>query len=100
MPNESEKKVAVHKKHVARLARERQQSRIILYVFIGIISVVAMLLLYGYLDVNYFQAKRPVAKVGDVEILSQDFESRVQLQRQQCGLQRVAQTQVDPSGFA
>ncbi len=83
MPNESEKKAAIHKKHVARLARERQQSRMILYAFIGIISVVVLLLLYGYLDVNYFQAKRPVAKVGDVEILSQDFESRVRLQRQQ-----------------
>lgn len=83
MPNESGNNPVLHKKHVARLQREQQQSRIILYVFFGIIVGVVLLLLYGYLDINYFQAQRPVAKVGDVEIASKDFESRVRLQRQQ-----------------
>lgn len=84
MANEPGKKsVANTKKHVARLQREQQQSRIILYVFIGILSTVVLLLVYGFLDIKYFQLKRPVAKVGEVEILASQFEPRVRLQRQQ-----------------
>ena len=83
MPNEQGKKSVLHKKHVARLQRENQQSRIILYAFIGIMTAVVLLLVYGYLDIKYFQLQRPVAKVGDTEILANQFEARVRLQRQQ-----------------
>lgn len=83
MSQESGKKPVVHKKHVARLQRERQQSRIILYTFFGILGAVVLLLLYGWLDAQYFQLQRPIAKVGDVNILVKDFEPRVRLQRQQ-----------------
>jgi len=83
MPNELGKKTVLHKKHVARLQRETQQSRIILFVFIGIMTAVLLLLGYGYLDINYFQHQRPVAKVGEVEISGRKFEARVRLQRQQ-----------------
>lgn len=83
MPNESGRQPVLHKKHVARLERERQQSRIILYTFIGILAAVVLLLGYGYLDINYFQLKRPVAKVGATNILAGQFEARVRLQRQQ-----------------
>lgn len=76
-------KSALHKKHIARLERERRQSRIILYTFIGIVAAVALLLGYGLLDMNYLQLQKPVAKVGDVEILAKDFEPRVRLERQQ-----------------
>lgn len=83
MPNEQGKKSALHKKHIARLQRETQQSKIILYSFIGMMTIVVLLLVYGYLDINYFQAQRPVAKVGNTEILAKQFEARVRLQRQQ-----------------
>jgi parvulin-like peptidyl-prolyl isomerase len=84
MPTESGNKPVIHtKKHVARLERERRQSRIILYTFFGILAAVILLLAYGFLDVNYFQLQKPVAKVGDVEISAAKFESRVRLQRQQ-----------------
>ena len=87
MPNESGKNPVLHKKHVARLQRERQQSRLILYVFIGILAAVVLLLGYGYLDIKYFQLQRPVAKVGETEILASQFEARVRLQRQQLLMQ-------------
>lgn len=87
MDNELGKKPVTHKKHVARLERERQQSRMILYVFIGILSAVVLLLVYGYLDINYFQLQKPVAKVGETEILAKDFQARVRLQRQQLLMQ-------------
>lgn len=83
MPNEQDKKPVLHKKHVARQQREQQQTRIILYVFFGILVAVVLLLLYGWLDIKYFQSNRPVAKVGDTKILVRDFEPRVRLQRQQ-----------------
>lgn len=83
MPNEQGKKPVLHKKHIARLQREQQQSKIILYTFIGILVAVLLLLLYGYLDINYFQLQKPVAKVGDAEITAKQFEARVRLQRQQ-----------------
>jgi parvulin-like peptidyl-prolyl isomerase len=83
MTNESGHKPALHKKHVARLQRENQQSRMILYAFIGIVAAVLLLLGYGFLDINYLQLQQPVAKVGNVEILVNQFEPRVRMQRQQ-----------------
>ncbi len=83
MPDEQGKKPVLHKKHVARLQRETQQSRIILFTFIGIMTAVVLLLVYGYLDIKVFQLQRPVAKVGDTEIIAKQFEARVRLQRQQ-----------------
>lgn len=84
MTNESGKKPVppAHKKHVARLEREKQQTRLILYVFFGILATVIVLLVYGWLDVNYFQLQKPVAKVNEAEIYLQDFEPRVRLERQ------------------
>ncbi len=83
MTNESGHKPVLHKKHIARLQRENQQSRIILYAFIGIVTAVILLLGYGFLDINYLQLQKPVAKVGNVEILVNQFEPRVRMQRQQ-----------------
>lgn len=83
MPNESGKKPAPqHKKHVARLQREKEQTRLILYALFGILGVVIVLLVYGWLDTAYFQVNKPVAKVGETEILLKDFEPRVRLERQ------------------
>ena len=84
MANEQGKKPVVHtKKHIARLERERRQSRLILYIFIGILVTVIGLLGYGYLDLNYLQLRRPVATVGGKNILVREFESHMRLQRQQ-----------------
>lgn len=83
MSNESGRKPVIHKKHVARLEREQQQTRLILYIFFGILATVVLLLFYGWLDVNYLQLNRPVAKVGDSEIILKNFEPRVRLRRQQ-----------------
>ena len=42
-----------------------------------------LLLVYGYLDINYFRLQQPVAKVGEREIFVNQFQPRVRLQRQQ-----------------
>ncbi|MCC6260474.1 MAG: peptidylprolyl isomerase [Anaerolineales bacterium] len=83
MSNEPGHKPAAHKKHIARLERERKQTKIALYTFFGILAAVVLLLVYGFLDVNVFQLNKPVAKVGDVEIPASEFEARVKLYRGQ-----------------
>lgn len=84
MPNDQGRKPVVHtKKHIARLERERRQTRLILYTFVGIFVVVVGLLLYGFLDLNYFQLNRPVAKVGENEIQLKQLDARIRLRRQQ-----------------
>lgn len=84
MSNEPGRRPVLHtQKHVARLERERKQTRIILYSFFVILASVLLLLGYGFLDIKYLQLNKPVAKVGDVEIIEKDFEARVRLQRQQ-----------------
>ncbi len=82
MPSERGKKPAIHtKKHIDRLHRERRQTRLILAIFIGMLVVVASMLIWGWLDVKYFQLQKPIAKVGDVEISISDFQTRVRLER-------------------
>ena len=71
MANSREQKPVVHsKKHIARLDRERRQTRLILAAFIGILVIVVGLLIYGYVDMKYLQPRRPVAEIGDTEVSS------------------------------
>jgi len=73
----------MHKKHIARLERERQQSRIILYSFIFIVVAVIGLIGYALIDQTYLQLKRPVAKIGETKISVENFQARARLYRQQ-----------------
>jgi peptidyl-prolyl cis-trans isomerase D len=82
MANPREHKPVVHsKKHIARLERERRQTRLILAGFIGILVVVLGLLIYGYVDTKYLQPARPVAEIGDVGIPVKVWQARVRLER-------------------
>jgi parvulin-like peptidyl-prolyl isomerase len=84
MANPRENKPVLHtKKHIARLEREQLQTRIILFSFIGILVIAVGLIVYGYLDVKYFQALQPVAKVGNVNIPIGEWQARVRMQRGQ-----------------
>ncbi len=80
--NRAPKPVVHTRKHLARLERERRQTRLILISFVGILVVSAGLLVYGWLDVNYFQLQKPVARVGNVEITSAEFQTRAKVQRE------------------
>ncbi len=82
MVNPRENKPVLHtKKHIARLERERTQTRIILFSFLGILVIIIGLVVYGYLDVRYFQALQPVAKVGSVSIPVGEWQARVRMER-------------------
>jgi len=75
------KQKVISKKHVARLERERRQVRLIRFVAIGVVAVVILILAYGYLDLNYLQARKPVAEVNGEKITTKEFQARVVLQR-------------------
>jgi parvulin-like peptidyl-prolyl isomerase len=82
MANPRDQKPVIHtKKHIARLERERRQTRYILAAFIGMVVIVIGLVIYGYVDIRYLQPRRPVAEVGDVAISAQAWQARVRMER-------------------
>lgn len=81
MANQGSNPKATTKKHIARLARERQQVRLIRAIAIGGIVLVVALLGYGYLNLNYFQLQEAAAEVNGEKITIGQWQERVQLQR-------------------
>jgi parvulin-like peptidyl-prolyl isomerase len=82
MSNPRENKPVLHtRKHMARLEREQRQTRWILISFIVIVVSVVGLVGYAYLDANYLQFRRPVARVGNVSLTVAEWQSRVRMQR-------------------
>lgn len=71
----------VTKKHVAKLERERRQVALVRTIAVGMIALVALLLVYGYLEINYLQLRKPVAEVNGQKITTADWQERIQLQR-------------------
>ncbi len=71
------------KKHIARLERERQQTRLIKIAATLIVLAVVLILGYGYLDINVLQLRQPVAEVNGEKITTKEFQARVQIQRRQ-----------------
>ena len=73
----------VTKKHTARLERERRQINLIRGVALAGIVIVGLLLAYGYLRLNVFALREPVAKVNGVTITTSEWQERVKFQRAQ-----------------
>jgi parvulin-like peptidyl-prolyl isomerase len=73
----------ITKKHTARLERERRQINLIRSIAIAGIIIVAGLLAYGYLRLNVFALREPVAKVNGVTITTGEWQERVKFQRAQ-----------------
>ena len=87
------------KKHVARLERERQQVKLIQYIAIGVVAAIILVLAYGYLDINYLQARQPVAEVNGEKISTKEFQARVVLQRNDLLTQYMQYTQFQQLGL-
>ncbi|MFZ5885816.1 MAG: peptidylprolyl isomerase [Chloroflexota bacterium] len=81
MSNQEKKPKVLTKKHIARLERERRQVTIVRTVAIAMIIIVAGLIGYGILDVNYLQLQKPAVEVNGEKISIKQFQERVQLQR-------------------
>ena len=77
------------KKHIARLERERRQTKLIQYIAIGVVAAVILVLGYGYLDLTVLQKYQPVAEVNGEKITTKEFQARVTIQRNQLLNRRV-----------
>ena len=81
------------KKHIARLERERRQSRIFRWVAI----VIAAFVIFGWIgtafwdgslsignfDINYLRRNQPIIQLGEDEVNTREFQNYVRLQRNQ-----------------
>ncbi len=77
----------ITKKHKARLERDQIQRKKILIVAGTIAAIIILVLVYGILDQTVLKAQKPVAKVGDQVIRSEDFIKQVKFQRYQLNQQ-------------
>jgi parvulin-like peptidyl-prolyl isomerase len=82
MARSPEKKI-VSKKHKARLQQEQQHRKMLIIASIIIVAIVLIVLAYGILDQTILKNQKPVAKVGNTVIRSEEFIKMVKLERQQ-----------------
>ena len=73
----------ITKKHIARLERERRQIGLVRGIAIAGILIVVGLLAYGYLRLNVFARREPVAQVNGVTVTTGEWQERVRFQRSQ-----------------
>jgi parvulin-like peptidyl-prolyl isomerase len=73
----------VSKKHLARLERERRQTRLITTIAIGLIIVIVGLIGYGILNETVLKARQPVVTVNGDSVTMREFQMRVRVSRQQ-----------------
>lgn len=81
MENKIKKPKVATRKHVARLERERRQVALVRTVAIVMFGVIALLIGYGYLDLNYLQLQKPVVEVNGQQVSVKQWQERVQLER-------------------
>jgi parvulin-like peptidyl-prolyl isomerase len=77
------KKKIVTKKHLARLDRERLQTRYILIASALVLLVVVLMVGYGFIEQYILQPNQPVAIVNGDEIGTREFQVNVRFSRQQ-----------------
>ncbi len=84
MPSRSNKNPKVlTKKHIARLERERRQTRIIVWTAAAVVAIVLGLIAYSLLNEKFIQPRQAVARIGEEKITTGQFQARVRLQRDQ-----------------
>ncbi|HUG33330.1 MAG TPA: peptidylprolyl isomerase [Anaerolineales bacterium] len=81
MSNQGSNPKTITKKHLARAERERRQTRLILGIGLGGIILVVALLGYGYLNLNFFQQREPIAEVNGEAITTGYWQERIQVER-------------------
>lgn len=82
MAKEPQKKI-ITKKHLAREERERKQRTYILIGAVIVFVIVIGLVAYGLIESELIQPRQSVAQVGDQNINTGDFQSRVRFERYQ-----------------
>jgi hypothetical protein len=70
------------KKHLARLERERRQTRLITLIAIGIIVIIVGAIGYGILNETVLKLHQPVVTVNGESVKILEFDVRVRAARQ------------------
>jgi peptidyl-prolyl cis-trans isomerase D len=73
----------ISKKHLARLERERRQTRLISSIAIGLVIIIVGLIGYGILNETYLKTRQPIVTVNGSSVTMREFQVRVKLARQQ-----------------
>jgi parvulin-like peptidyl-prolyl isomerase len=74
---------ALTRKHIARLERERRQTRIIIWSAVAVIAIVLGLIGFSVFQDKVLKPRQAVARVGEEKITTAQFQARVRLQRDQ-----------------
>lgn len=80
--NPRKSQTQLSKKHLARLERERRQTRYIMLGALVVIVAVLGLIAYGILSESVLKALQPVAIVNGDRITTRDFQAQTRYQRQ------------------
>jgi peptidyl-prolyl cis-trans isomerase D len=76
------KKRIVTKKYLARVEKERRQTRLIMGAAILVVGLVVLLIGYGFLESLVLRPNQPVARVGNETITTREFQTRARYARQ------------------
>ena len=89
------------RRQVARRAKEERLNRILTWSAIGVVAVILLIIGYGLIAELVVKARRPVARVDDIAITTQQYQQRLhferQLMRQQLNFYQSYLFQLDPS---
>lgn len=83
------KQKIINKKHKARVEKDRKQRQRMLIIFGSLFVLVLLVLLYGVLDQTVLAERRPVAKVDETVIRTNEFQKMVKFQRFQLNQQAI-----------
>ncbi len=75
------------KKHKARLQQEQQNKKLLIITTAVVFVAVVVVIIFGVLDQTVLKMQKPVAKVDNVRIKSDEFIRMVKLERQQMNAQ-------------
>jgi hypothetical protein len=84
----------VTRKHLARAEREALLRRWVLWVTGGVVALIVAIIGYAVIDQYVIQPSQPVAKVGEVEIATANFQKAVKYRRIQVINQLVQYQQI------
>lgn len=81
MAKQKSKGKQLTRRQVARREREQRAQNLMMGIAIGVGAVILILLVYGLVTEVFIKARKPVARVGDVEITANEFKARQKYER-------------------
>lgn len=94
----------VNRRQLARREREEQTQRTLIWITAGVLAVILLIVGYGVVTELVIKARQPVARVGEVTIMTRDFQNRLRYEREMRNYELMQYqnylSQVDPNDEA